>query len=108
MEQTALIIVDVQNDFLPPDGSLAVPGGREVIPAIKSLLDDEGVWDWRAVVATQVSLKVPSLSGYLQVDERALDRITTPKNTFRSPPVILTRNHSTLSESRMDGDAGWI
>ena len=27
----ALLIVDVQNDFLPPDGALAVPGGNQVI-----------------------------------------------------------------------------
>ena len=31
---TALIVVDVQNDFADPDGSLYVPGGEEVIPFI--------------------------------------------------------------------------
>jgi nicotinamidase/pyrazinamidase len=30
-EGTALLIVDVQNDFADPAGSLAVPGGREVL-----------------------------------------------------------------------------
>jgi nicotinamidase/pyrazinamidase len=30
-EETALIVVDVQNDFADPDGSLYVPGGEEVI-----------------------------------------------------------------------------
>lgn len=33
----ALIIVDVQNDFLP-GGSLAVPKGNEVVPVINSLI----------------------------------------------------------------------
>jgi nicotinamidase/pyrazinamidase len=32
--QTALIVVDVQNDFASPSGSLAVPGGELVIPFI--------------------------------------------------------------------------
>lgn len=36
MGKTALIIVDVQNDFLP-GGALAVPGGDEVIPVINEL-----------------------------------------------------------------------
>lgn len=31
---TALLIVDVQNDFADPSGSLYVPGGEEVIPFI--------------------------------------------------------------------------
>lgn len=49
-DKTALIVVDVQNDFLPPSGSLAVPGGREVIPVIQQLLKR----DWDVVVASQV------------------------------------------------------
>jgi nicotinamidase/pyrazinamidase len=31
---TALIIVDVQNDFADPDGSLTVAGGADVVPVI--------------------------------------------------------------------------
>ncbi|MDQ3870382.1 MAG: isochorismatase family protein [Chloroflexota bacterium] len=31
---TALIVVDVQNDFADPDGSLSVRGGEEIIPVI--------------------------------------------------------------------------
>ena len=38
MTHKALIIVDVQNDFLP-GGSLAVPHGDEIIPVINNLLD---------------------------------------------------------------------
>ena len=44
-----LIVVDVQNDFCPC-GSLAVPGGDEVIPVINSLIPLFGRWvytrDW--------------------------------------------------------------
>jgi nicotinamidase/pyrazinamidase len=31
---TALIVVDVQNDFADPDGSLSVPGARAVVSAV--------------------------------------------------------------------------
>ncbi|KAI9648705.1 NAD(+) salvage pathway protein [Ciborinia camelliae] len=35
----ALIIVDPQEDFLPPNGSLAVTNGRDIIPVINNLLN---------------------------------------------------------------------
>ncbi|KAH7121127.1 Isochorismatase-like protein [Dendryphion nanum] len=34
----ALVIVDVQEDFCPPDGSLAVQDGRDIVPTINELL----------------------------------------------------------------------
>ncbi|KAJ3481371.1 hypothetical protein NLI96_g7701 [Meripilus lineatus] len=34
----ALLIVDVQEDFCPPNGSLPVPDGRAIIPTINDLL----------------------------------------------------------------------
>lgn len=43
----ALLIVDVQNDFMP-GGSLAVPNGDEIIPFINSIIKDYSV-----VVASQ-------------------------------------------------------
>lgn len=54
MSPTALIIVDVQNDFLPPSGSLAVPEGRDTLPHIHKFLEDpEWTAQWDLVVATQ-------------------------------------------------------
>ena len=55
--KTALIVVDVQNDFLPAskdrqDGALAVGQANDIIPIITDLLNDR--WDWDLVVATQV------------------------------------------------------
>ncbi|USP76201.1 uncharacterized protein yc1106_03475 [Curvularia clavata] len=35
----ALVIVDVQEDFCPPSGALAVAGGRDIVPAINEFLD---------------------------------------------------------------------
>ena len=36
---TALIVVDVQNDFADPAGSLSVPGGAEVVPLVDAEID---------------------------------------------------------------------
>lgn len=44
---TALIVIDVQNDFCP-GGALAVPGGDEVVPIINDMMAD-----FQAVVLTQ-------------------------------------------------------
>lgn len=38
-EKTALIVVDVQNDFADPEGSLYVAGGEEVIPFINDQIE---------------------------------------------------------------------
>ncbi|RMD42223.1 hypothetical protein DV735_g2862, partial [Chaetothyriales sp. CBS 134920] len=48
--RAALIVVDMQKDFCPPDGSLAVAGARETIPLINSLLASP---DFAVKVATQ-------------------------------------------------------
>lgn len=34
----ALVVVDMQEDFCPPNGAIAVPGGRDIVPAINELL----------------------------------------------------------------------
>ncbi|KAF2623112.1 Isochorismatase hydrolase [Macroventuria anomochaeta] len=34
----ALVVVDVQEDFCPPNGALAVTGGRDIVPTINELL----------------------------------------------------------------------
>nr|GAT47427.1 predicted protein [Mycena chlorophos] len=36
--KSALIIVDLQEDFCPPNGSLAVTGGRDIVPIVNALL----------------------------------------------------------------------
>jgi len=46
----ALVVVDMQEDFCPPNGSLAVQEGRSIAPLINSLLDAPG---FAVRVATQ-------------------------------------------------------
>ncbi|KNC86846.1 hypothetical protein SARC_01039, partial [Sphaeroforma arctica JP610] len=50
-QSTALLVVDLQYDFLP-DGSLAVPGGDEIIPHVLRLVNGFNEKE-RIVVATQ-------------------------------------------------------
>jgi len=84
--RTALIVVDVQNDFADPMGSLYVPGGEEVIPAVNReigrakaagafvaytqdwhpahtphFLQDGGVWPVHCVAETHGSAFHPAL-----------------------------------------------
>ena len=47
---SALILVDVQHDFLPPSGSLAVTGGLEILPVCLDLLNSHS---WAAIIASQ-------------------------------------------------------
>ncbi|KAA8621358.1 PncA Amidase related to nicotinamidase [Pyrenophora tritici-repentis] len=35
----ALVVVDMQEDFCPPDGALAVTGGRDIVPTINEFLE---------------------------------------------------------------------
>ena len=50
--RTALIIVDVQNDFADPAGSLAVPGAARVVAAVNALIGS-ALAGGAAVVYTQ-------------------------------------------------------
>ena len=36
---SALVVVDMQNDFADPDGSLSVPGGHDIVPAVNEAID---------------------------------------------------------------------
>jgi len=46
---TALVLVDIQNDFLPPEGSLAVTDGDKIIPVVLELLKNPDRYDVIAV-----------------------------------------------------------
>lgn len=47
---TALLVIDVQEDFLPPHGSLAVGGGRDIVGPIVDLMSAHA---WKTVVVTK-------------------------------------------------------
>lgn len=52
MTVKALLVIDIQNDFLPPNGSLAVPHGDEIIQPVIDLMEDPKQ-EWHRVVLTR-------------------------------------------------------
>ncbi|CDZ98693.1 Pyrazinamidase/nicotinamidase PNC1 [Phaffia rhodozyma] len=46
---SALILVDIQNDFLPPTGALQVEDGREILPVVYDLIENH---DWAVIAVT--------------------------------------------------------
>ncbi|KAI5965058.1 PNC1 [Candida theae] len=53
MTNRALVVVDLQEDFLPPNGSLAIPDGRSIVQPIIELVTGTNLSQWSLVVATQ-------------------------------------------------------
>ncbi|OBA20288.1 Isochorismatase hydrolase [Metschnikowia bicuspidata var. bicuspidata NRRL YB-4993] len=51
MVKSALVVIDLQEDFLPPSGSLAVEDGRSIVDGIVELLD-LAKFPWTFVAAT--------------------------------------------------------
>lgn len=97
-EAKALIIVDVQEDFLP-GGALAVPGGEEIVPLINSI---SGGFD--RVVATQDwhppgHVSFASASGkkpYSRVRDNGRERYRWPDHCVQgSPGAELSRDLDT-------------
>ncbi|KAI5949326.1 PNC1 [Candida jiufengensis] len=51
MVKRALLVIDLQEDFLPPNGSLAIAEGRSIVEPITNLIKQPQ--NWSLVVATQ-------------------------------------------------------
>ncbi|KAH9819731.1 Isochorismatase-like protein [Melampsora americana] len=47
--EIGLVLVDLQNDFLPPTGSLAVPNGHQILPIVYQILK----LNWNLIVVSQ-------------------------------------------------------
>jgi nicotinamidase len=58
MTKTALLLIDIQYDFIPPNGSLAVNGGDQILAPVYRILD-EAADHFDLIVASLVCL--PSL-----------------------------------------------
>jgi len=71
MPDSALIVIDVQNDFCP-NGRLAVAGGDAVVPAINALIDDYKVvvltQDWHPADHSSFAANHPGKQPYEMID----------------------------------------
>ncbi|KIJ56792.1 hypothetical protein M422DRAFT_22937 [Sphaerobolus stellatus SS14] len=78
MSRKALLVVDVQYDFLPPDGSLAVPRGDTLLPFIYDLLERaQGEYD--LVIASLVRHPVGHVSFASTHSKPAFTEIEIPQ-----------------------------
>ena len=85
----ALIIVDVQNDFVE-GGTLAVPGGREVIPVIDALQRGFGLvvatQDWHPADHASFAANHPGKQPYDRIDLHGLPQTLWPVHCVQGTP----------------------
>ena len=87
----ALILVDVQNDFMP-DGALPVPDGYAVIPAIHHLLAAEAhdlvvaTQDWHPPRHASFASQHPGQALYAQIDLHGLPQVLWPDHCVAGTP----------------------
>lgn len=82
----ALIIVDIQNDFVP-GGALAVPGGDEVIPLVNELQDSFGLivatQDWHPAYHKSFASSHPGKKVFERVSLHGLDQVLWPDHCIQ-------------------------
>ena len=103
----ALIVVDYQNDFVPPDGALAVPDGDEIAARINELTDlaallrDRGIGELTIVgLATDYCVKHTALEGL-----REGFAVTVDSTAVRGVEVQPGDSRRALEEIRAAGAA---
>ena len=85
----ALIVVDIQNDFLP-GGALAVPNGNEVVAVANRLMPKfemvVATQDWHPADHGSFASQHPGKSPGDRVDLHGLDQILWPDHCVESTP----------------------
>ena len=68
---TALVVIDIQNDFCP-SGALAVTGGDQIIPRVNAMMGDFGAviftQDWHPANHSSFVSQHPGAAPYSQID----------------------------------------
>ncbi|SPO02419.1 related to pyrazinamidase/nicotinamidase [Cephalotrichum gorgonifer] len=93
MSKSALIVVDVQEDFCPPNGSLAVPDGRDILQTVNTLLARPfalklATQDWHPPTHISFSANHPGTSPFT-----SKHTITHPTNPSKSYSTTLWPTH---------------
>jgi nicotinamidase/pyrazinamidase len=85
----ALILVDIQNDFLP-EGALAVPGGDEIIPIVNKLQPQFDLivmtQDWHPIDHGSFAANHPGLRPYDVVSLNGLQQVLWPTHCVQNSP----------------------
>lgn len=89
MNTQALILVDIQNDFLP-EGALAVPDGDQVIPIANRLMDNFEIivatQDWHPPDHGSFADSHPGKSPFETVDLNGLPQVLWPVHCVQATP----------------------
>lgn len=82
----ALIVVDMQYDFLP-GGSLAVPGGHEIVPVINGLMDRfdlvVATQDWHPIHHGSFASSHPGKQSFETIDLAGLNQVLWPDHCIQ-------------------------
>lgn len=89
MTTHALILVDIQNDFLP-GGALAVPGGDEIVPLANKLMDEFKIivatQDWHPPNHGSFAVNHPGKSVFEMIDLHGLNQTLWPVHCVQGTP----------------------
>ncbi|HOX92482.1 MAG TPA: bifunctional nicotinamidase/pyrazinamidase [Spirochaetales bacterium] len=89
IERTALIVIDVQNDFCP-GGSLAVPDGDAVVPVINSLSSRfplcVATQDWHPAGHVSFASSYPGVQAFDTVASQGRSLIAWPDHCVQASP----------------------
>ncbi len=100
---TALIVIDVQNDFCP-GGALAVPEGNAIVPGINALMDDFDsvilTQDWHPAGHSSFASGHAGRAPYDMMDMPYGPQVLWPDHCVQGTPGAAF--HSTLSTDRAD------
>jgi nicotinamidase/pyrazinamidase len=83
----ALLLIDIQNDFLP-GGSLAVPGGEEILPLVNALQPQYelvvATQDWHPVTHQSFASQHPGRQAFEQIDLHGLPQTLWPDHCVQT------------------------
>ncbi len=99
----ALVIVDTQNDFMP-GGSLAVPGGDEIVHVINSIQLHfdliAATQDWHPVNHTSFASNHPGKSPFDRIDLHGSEQILWPDHCVQGTEGAML--HPSLETNRIN------
>ena len=85
----ALLLIDIQNDFLP-GGSLAVPGGNEIIPIVNKLHQQfdlvVATQDWHPSTHKSFASNHTGKQAFEQIDLDGLPQVLWPDHCVQGTP----------------------
>ncbi len=103
MHDTALIIIDVQNDFCP-GGALAVAGGDEVVPLINAMQGDFAArvltQDWHPADHASFASQHPGLAPFAATEMAYGTQVLWPDHCIQGSPGAAF--HADLSTTGAD------